>query len=150
MDLSNLKTRTLFAKTHGYEIARTSQYLAEMGNPPAPQGITAGSLDHLLAVIGMAEKGTLPKTPVAAPKPALVPVEPKGTMNMAQVIRTEAPKPEVRARDYSARVSEAPKAEAPKVEASKPEAPKPEAPKAAKDEQKGKGKDKDKGKDKRN
>jgi hypothetical protein len=82
MDLANLKARALFAQHHGYEVARVDDYLAELGDPAAPEGVVAGSVEHLLAALGAAERGTPVKGAPKAPKPALVPAK-----------APEAPKP---------------------------------------------------------
>lgn len=85
LDRSDLKSRALFARLHGYQVARVPEYLAALGAGDPPDGVVPGSVDHLLAALDAAEKGVTSKgkgkpqpksEPVqAAPEPIQEPIQ---------------------------------------------------------------------------
>jgi hypothetical protein len=47
----DLRSRALFCQTRGYDLARLSAYIDDLGGGEAPPGITTGSILHLIALI---------------------------------------------------------------------------------------------------
>ena len=71
-DLKALRTRILQAKSHGFVLAKTADYVAELGGGAPPPGCEANSSEHLLFLINDLETKAL-KAPLTSQGVTLMP-----------------------------------------------------------------------------
>lgn len=97
-DLYELRHRVLYAKSHGFAVAKTPEYVKLLGGGVPPEGVAVNSYDHLLHLIMVnLQPKPIPIVPKVEEEPVPVQVEEEhiNDANPSESITVELPLPEL-------------------------------------------------------